>query len=61
MKLFNSFQAVVMFCLMPLVIQWLANAEFAGHLVAYYGSWTLYALMFICAVYVVFCYMDDEK
>ena len=61
MKLFNAFQAVLMFCLMPLVIQWVDGAEFTGHVVAYYGAWTVYTIMFVAAIYVVWEFMEKKK
>lgn len=60
MILFNAFQIVVLFACMPLIINYLEAATFAGHAVAYYAAWIIYVLLFVFHVDST-CHMLNDK
>lgn len=50
MRLFNSFQFVVLFAAWPFIIDWLGNASFAGHSAMWYAAVVAYLVQFAFSV-----------
>jgi len=60
MKVFNSFQAVVLFALWPFIVQWLRGAEFAGHTAAFWAAIAAYIAGFVAMVVAVRVAIDSD-
>ena len=59
MRLFNSLQLVAAFIAWPFLLQWLAKAEFAGHMAAFYAGCALYLVAFCGMTYAVYHTIKD--
>ncbi len=61
MKLFNAFQAVLMFVAWPFLVQWLNQQDFSGASAAFYGACALYVVGFVIMTVCVRHAMDSES